>query len=298
MNLKGHLARGYSESALSYDATAGPLYLAGLRRLLPLVRVAPHPAVLDVGCGTGINLLELARVLGPCRLLVGVDLSPGMVAVAGAKAAAAGVPAHIMVADAEALPFADQTFDLLVANSVFHWIADRARAMAELTRLLRPGGQLVLTCAAEPGFREWTGVVQGVVQSVLGPGTPPPLPVLPTPEELAGLVLSAGLMPEFFNHLVYPVRVHDPAGFTVLMATVAPHWLADLTPGQRQAALQAVAAQIAAAGPGGFTCTWGALELVARRPGPAGAGWNTPAAGPAMTLPALPQGVPAPPPLL
>lgn len=119
--VKVRLARGYSQSAPRYDALAGHLYLTGIRRLLPRVRVAPGPAVLDVGCGTGVNLLEAARQFAPTSLLCGIDISPGMVEVARAKAGALGLPADIRVGDAEQLPFPDTTFDLVICNSVLHW---------------------------------------------------------------------------------------------------------------------------------------------------------------------------------
>ena len=93
MDQKEALGEAYDRTAQEYDQVAGASYLKALRSLLPFANVTPLPAILDVGCGTGINLLELARVLGPCRELVGVDLSAGMVDVARRKAAAAGVAA-------------------------------------------------------------------------------------------------------------------------------------------------------------------------------------------------------------
>ncbi|MFO7172331.1 MAG: class I SAM-dependent methyltransferase [Bacillota bacterium] len=271
MERKTLLASGYSESAPVYDATAGAQYLAGLRRLLPLLRpLPPWPAILDVGCGTGINLLEAARVFGPCRLLVGIDLSPGMVAVAQEKAAQAGVPATILLGDAEALPLPDATFDLVICNSAYHWFENRQQAVAEMARVLRPGGQLILICAADPGFREWAGLLEGTLRQRLGPLAPPAFPRLPEPEELYSHLLQAGLEPVYFNRVITPVRVQDPAGFVRLMATVAPSWQAALPPGLRAQVEQEVAGAMARVAPGGFLCTWAALEAVARRPAPPG----------------------------
>lgn len=272
MSAKTDLAKGYSDSATGYDATAGPMYLAGLWRLLPYVRPVPVPAVLDVGCGTGINLLEMARVLGPCRLLVGVDLSPGMVEVARLKAAATGIPALFMVADGESLPFPDQTFDFVVCNSVLHWLEDRARAVAEFARVLRPGGQLLLSCAAQPGFGEWTAVVQAALSATAGGWAPPPLPVLPTPPEVAGCLSAAGLVPDYFYHLVQPVRVKDPLSFSRMMACVAPSWVANLDREAKEQTIQASAQLMHALGPAGFPCTWASVEVVATKPDPSGNG--------------------------
>src|SRR5262245_39371075 len=86
MARRAALIEGYSRPAPLYDQTAGMTYLGALWKLLPRVRLPPHPAILDVGCGTGINLLEAARTLGPCRRLHGADLAPGMIEEARRKA--------------------------------------------------------------------------------------------------------------------------------------------------------------------------------------------------------------------
>src|SRR5580698_2170609 len=132
MERRTALIDGYSRSAPMYDQTAGMTYLSALWKLLPRVRLAPGPAILDVGCGTGINILEAARVLGPCARLLGVDLAPGMVNEARRKAALAGVPATFVVGDAERLEVEDGSMDLILCNSVYHWFPDRPRTVAEL----------------------------------------------------------------------------------------------------------------------------------------------------------------------
>ncbi len=133
---KWRLSQGYSRSSPLYDALAGHLYLSSIRKLLPRVVLPPIPAILDVGCGTGINLLEAARWFSPTRLLCGIDISPGMVEVASRKAAALGLNAGFAVGDAEHLPYPDNTFDLVICNSVLHWfdpVIDR-RGVGALAR--------------------------------------------------------------------------------------------------------------------------------------------------------------------
>lgn len=265
LDFKSRLAAGYTETALEYDAVAGAAYLSGLRRLLPLVRVPPQPAILDVGSGTGINLLELARVFGPCRLLVGIDLSPGMVAVAGAKAGMSGVVAAFQEGDAEDIPYPDGTFDLVVANSMYHWIPDRLRAAREFARVLRPGGQLLLACATGPGFGEWTGLLRAALAAVFGPATPPPFPDLPTAEQVARELQAAGFVLDWFHPVCQVVRVTHPEGFVRMMDTVAPQWAAGLDPRLRRLVEELVCHWMRRLAPGGYPVTWTAVELVAAR---------------------------------
>src|SRR5689334_25159743 len=78
MDTKETLSQGYDRSAAVYDLTAGPNFLRSLWGLLPRVRLGPGPSILDVGCGTGIGLIEAARALAPCGTLHGIDIAPNM----------------------------------------------------------------------------------------------------------------------------------------------------------------------------------------------------------------------------
>jgi ubiquinone/menaquinone biosynthesis C-methylase UbiE len=105
---------------------------------------APSPArILDVGCGTGYLLRQLA---GRCRgaaELAGIDAAPGMVAVARAAAGGDG-RLSFRVGTAEELPWPAETFDLVVSSTSFdHW-ADQRAGLGQCFRVLTPGGHLVL----------------------------------------------------------------------------------------------------------------------------------------------------------
>jgi SAM-dependent methyltransferase len=96
--------------------------------------------VLEVGCGSGgLWVRNAGRVPAGWRLLLS-DLSPGMVAAAMARVRAPG-----LVADAASLPLADGSMDAVIANHVLYHVSDRRRALAEIHRLLRPGGRLYAT---------------------------------------------------------------------------------------------------------------------------------------------------------
>ncbi len=259
---KRRLANGYSRSAPVYDATAGQLYRNGFNRLLPYLRVPPHGAVLDVGSGTGINLFEAARAFAPTRMLCGIDLSPGMVEVARLKAARLGVPAHFTVGDAESLPYPNGTFDLVICNSVLHWFRDRNAALREMSRVLRPGGQVALICAAAPGFGEWTTLMQALVQAVTKNPAASPLPALPTAQEVAEIMQRNGLTLQHLANPVHAERISNPEPYIRLMSIVAPQWAADLTPEQQSAIERLAATLMRTWWPTGFPNTWSAIEAI------------------------------------
>lgn len=107
----------------------------------------PYAKVLEVGCGTGFFTLNLmlAGVVDEAHV---TDISPGMVSVAERNAASLGLRVQGRVADAEALPYEDASFDLVVGHAVLHHIPDVERALREVVRVLEPGGRFVF--AGEP----------------------------------------------------------------------------------------------------------------------------------------------------
>lgn len=96
--------------------------------------------VLDVAIGTGRNL----PFYPPEVTLTGVELSPAMLAIARDRATELGRDVDLREADAQALPFDDAAFDTVVCTLSLCAIPDHARAIAEMARVLRPGGKLLL----------------------------------------------------------------------------------------------------------------------------------------------------------
>ena len=107
----------------------------------------PYGDALELGCGTGFFLLNLMQA-GVAERGHVTDLSPGMVAAAVRNAEALGLPVEGRVADAESLPYADDSFDLVVGHAVLHHIPDVELALREVLRVLKPGGRFVF--AGEP----------------------------------------------------------------------------------------------------------------------------------------------------
>lgn len=102
--------------------------------------------LLDMGCGPGEAGIALAADLGPDGELVGVDVSAAMVAVARERAAVSGVrcPVRFVVGDAASIEAPDGSFDAVRSERALQWVADPEAVVAEVARVLRPGGRLVL----------------------------------------------------------------------------------------------------------------------------------------------------------
>ncbi len=107
----------------------------------------PYTRSLELGCGTGFFTLnlKLAGVIDECHV---TDLSPGMVEVAQRNARALGFEVEGRVADAERLPYDDDSFDIVIGHAVLHHIPDLDQAFREILRVLKPGGRFVF--AGEP----------------------------------------------------------------------------------------------------------------------------------------------------
>lgn len=99
--------------------------------------------ILDVGCGPGFYVAELLDLVGPDGFVVGVDNSPDMVAVAASRVEGHNNTAF-HVGDATSLPVEDAGFDAALSVQVFEYVPDVRAALAEMHRVLREGGRLVL----------------------------------------------------------------------------------------------------------------------------------------------------------
>ena len=111
-------------------------------------------SVLDVGCGNGLYIGELyAR--GHAGTVIGMDLSPGMIDAAHARVSRT----PFLRADAEALPFPDESFDVVLAMHMLYHVSDRARGIAELRRVLRDGGTLLVVTNSDLHIRELDEIV-------------------------------------------------------------------------------------------------------------------------------------------
>jgi len=97
--------------------------------------------VLDVGCGNGYVLSKYA---GEGADVTGIDLTPTAVSICRQRFALLELRGEFQVADAQALPFASNTFDCVCSMGVLHHVPDTEKAVAEIWRVLKPGGRLII----------------------------------------------------------------------------------------------------------------------------------------------------------
>ncbi|MGH3669111.1 MAG: methyltransferase domain-containing protein [Pseudonocardiaceae bacterium] len=113
---------------------------AHLREVLALV---PGSQVLDIGCGPGILASEMAAEVSPAGHVYGIDISESMLALAEQHCGTAG-GVTLRSGRAERIPFGDEEFDAAIAVQVYEYVTDIEGALAELFRVLRPGGRAVI----------------------------------------------------------------------------------------------------------------------------------------------------------
>ena len=141
----------YQRGAGIYDAARGKVTAGDERDLLPHLRAMLEglaaPRVLDVATGTGRVPLLLTSQPWFGGEVCGVDIAPAMLAQAQAKVAAAGLGGRVTLheGDASALPWPDSTFDLVTSLEALEFFPRPRRALAEMARVLRPGGALVVS---------------------------------------------------------------------------------------------------------------------------------------------------------
>jgi arsenite methyltransferase len=140
---------------------------AGVANPWQLGRLDSGERVLDLGSGAGTDSLVAAQMVGEEGSVTGIDMRPQMLAKARNAAAAMGVGNVTFVeGEAERLPFADASFDVVVSNGVIDLVPDKDAVFAELYRVLAPGGRMqiadvtIQNPVSEEGRRKidlWTG---------------------------------------------------------------------------------------------------------------------------------------------
>jgi phosphatidylethanolamine/phosphatidyl-N-methylethanolamine N-methyltransferase len=150
---RNEVAEAYGRWAPIYDIVFGPIFRRGRRAAVDAAeRVGGR--ILEVGIGTGLSLTDYST----SNHIVGVDISQPMLAKARERVEKHGLNhvESIAVMDAEQLTFPDGSFDVVVAQYVVTAIPHPEKALDEFVRVVRPGGEIILTSriGAEAGFRK------------------------------------------------------------------------------------------------------------------------------------------------
>lgn len=175
--------------------------------LVAAARIAHGQRVLDLATGTGEPALTIARVVGNSGRVVGTDVSEGMIHVARENAQNAGLENITFAAcDAERLPFEDASFDAVTSRMGVMFFIDVARVLAEVHRVLRPGGR-----AAFAAWGPWseTTMFSACLEPFARRATPPdPPPGAPHPQRFATPgTLSQALRAAGFKDVAEETRV-------------------------------------------------------------------------------------------
>jgi SAM-dependent methyltransferase len=145
-----HRGPGYAASMLGYDAgelAALPVDVtsafAGVANPHAIARIPAGATVVDIGCGAGTDLLLAARRVGPTGRAIGIDMTDAMRRRATQGAAACGLDnVDVRSGDATRLPVDDGAVDFVISNGVLNLVPEKERAVAEIVRVLKPGGRV------------------------------------------------------------------------------------------------------------------------------------------------------------
>ncbi|MDX1756200.1 MAG: class I SAM-dependent methyltransferase [Marinobacter sp.] len=196
--------------ARDYDRLLTPsLFVVWNDHTLDAAHLHPGDKVLDVACGPGELTLNAARRVSPDGGVTGLDLNPGMLAVARSKS----TDIDWLEGDAESLPFEDASFDAVLCQFGLMLFGDPVRAVAEMYRVLRPHRHLVVAVfdglEQQPVYRTLADVYEQLVSPDVGELLRAPFS-LGDPETLNGLFTSAGI------HDTDRVRRQETARFVSL----------------------------------------------------------------------------------
>ncbi|HEY2731967.1 MAG TPA: methyltransferase domain-containing protein [Polyangia bacterium] len=192
------------------DAQLDPFGRAAIEKL----GLTSGARILDVGCGCGQTLLELAELAGPSGHVVGVDVSEPMLARARQRVAGhSGI--ELCHANAQTHPFAADGFDALFSRFGVMFFEDARAAFANLRRALRPTGRMAFVCWQAPSDNPWAELPLRAVMKVLGtnelpelirPGCPGPF-YFSDPERVRAILSDAGFSSIEIERFATPLNV-------------------------------------------------------------------------------------------
>jgi ubiquinone/menaquinone biosynthesis C-methylase UbiE len=194
---KEAIASVFSRTSATHDTVGTPLFGHFGQMLVDRAELEAGERVLDVAAGTGATLFPAARRVGHSGRVVGIDLAPGMVDRLRAGIAARGISnTEVRLADAEELPFVDESFDVVLCGFGLFFFPDAAAtALREFRRVLRDGGRLAVSTFTKEGSASFDRIWQQISAHIEGPPPPPENHVrFDGPRQLHEALQSAGFV--------------------------------------------------------------------------------------------------------
>jgi SAM-dependent methyltransferase len=163
-------ARGQGEAARHFaESVVEAVFAPWAEDLVRRADLRTGERVLDVGCGTGAVARVAASLVGADGRVVGTDFSAARLGVARSLPPPEGAAIEWHEGDATGLPYPDASFDVVLCQQVLHLISDRAGALREMHRVLRPGGRLALSVWRQMEYSPGFLAVAAAVGRQLGP---------------------------------------------------------------------------------------------------------------------------------
>ncbi len=137
LHYDSEIIKGLPETVIaSYCGVGNPFSLGSVNE---------GESVLDMGCGSGVDTIFAAKMTGPTGKVVGIDLIPEMLQRAKENLTLANLDnVTYQEASSDKLSFPDENFDVVISNGVFNLVPDKAKALSEVFRVLKPGGRLMI----------------------------------------------------------------------------------------------------------------------------------------------------------
>lgn len=203
-----------SYPAESYENYMVPaLFAPWSAHLIRSANVQMGEHVLDVACGTGIVARHIAPRVGPQGKVIGLDLNPDKISVAGAAAEREGLAIEWLTGPAEQLPFPDGSFDLITCQFGLMFFTDRRRALTEMRRVLRAGGRVVVSVWQGLDRHPFYQTLHEVSQHHLGNSSVQAVFSLGDSDELRRLLTDAGFQQVKIEPASITARYSNPEEF-------------------------------------------------------------------------------------
>ena len=225
------------------------LFAPGAEHLLAVARLRPGERVLDVGTGTGIVARLAAPNVGPTGTVAGLDASPAMLTVARAIAAEEGLSIDWHEGQAEALPYPDESFDLVVSQFALMFFADRQSALCEMRRVLVPGGRVAIGVFQGIDRHPFYQALDEAIARRLGTSAVEQIFALGDADALGASLEQAGFRDVVIEPFSIAARFPNPEAFLageIDVDTAAIPAMQDLDPASRRALVAAIAEEMAA----------------------------------------------------